>query len=156
MLLVISTFGTEQETRATSEVSWLLGNYCRMNLYVFILAIGQGLWLMATYEGTIPGWTGSPFEQIAWYSIAVVLFTSMIPGVPFLVAGLLAWRALIHVAGHPRGSAAVVIVALAAVLAAALGDSAPPATVALVAALALPFAVVVRLPPSSSEGGQPG
>jgi hypothetical protein len=77
MLLINSMFWPDEGTRATSEVSWFLSNYCLMNLYVFVLAIGQALWLMATFEGTIPGWTGSPLEQVAWYAIAVVLFTSL-------------------------------------------------------------------------------
>jgi hypothetical protein len=138
-----------------SEVSWFLANYGLLNLYVFVLAIGQGLWLMSSFNGAIPGWTGSPIEQLVMYALAVVLYTSVVLGFPVLVVGLVAWRALIRVVGNPRSSAAVVIVGMTASVTAFLGQTTRPEHVVLGLLLAMPFAAVLRLPRTSTQSGLP-
>jgi hypothetical protein len=133
-----------------NEVLWFLANYGLWNLYVFVLAIAQGFWLMSSFNGSIPGWTGSPIEQLVMYALTVVLVTSLIPGLPVLVVGLIAWRVLMRVVRHPRLSAASVIVGMTALVAALLGEAARPEYAALVLLLAMPFAFVLRLPRTSA------
>lgn len=150
MLPVSSTLG--RRSRITEELSWFLANYGLLNLYVFILAIGQGLVLMASWGGAIPGWTGSPIEQLASYGLSVMLFTSAVIGVPILAISLVAWRAVFRLAGHPRLWAVMVICITTAVLATLFGDHARTEYVLLVLCLMLPFAAIVRLPRKVSSG----
>jgi hypothetical protein len=144
MLPMSSTL--RHQSGVPGELLWFLTNYGLLNFYVFILAIGQGLVLVATWGGSIPGWTDSPIEQLVSYGLTFVLFTSAVIGLPILAVSLVVWRALIQLAGHPRLWAAFVIAVTTAVLAALLGDHSRPEYVLLVLGLMLPFAAVVRLP----------
>jgi hypothetical protein len=143
MLPVSSTL--RNQSGVTGELLWFLANYGLLNFYVLILAIGQGAVLMASWGGTIPGWTGSPIEQLVSYGLTFVLFTSAVIGVPILAVSLVVWRALLRLAGPPRLWAAIVIAITTVVVAALLGDR-PTEYVLLVLGLMLPFAAVVRLP----------
>jgi hypothetical protein len=107
---------------------------------------------MASWNGTIPGWSGSPIEQVVSYALTFVLFTSAVLGVPILAIALVAWRALLQLGGHPRLWAFIVIGATTSVLAALLGDRARLEYVLWVLGLMVPFAAVVRLPQDRSAG----
>jgi hypothetical protein len=133
------------------EVRWVLANYVLLNEVYFVVGAVQGTVLLASStDGTIPGWSGSPIEQVFWYAIAGVFFLSLFFGIPVLAAALLAWRVAIRVVGHPRLTA--YIVAAVMVLAATVLI---PRTNGLYISLfavapALVYATIVRLPPRGS------
>lgn len=131
------------------EVRWFLVNYLLLNAYVFVLSAVQGVVLLASY-GSIPGWSGSPIEQVFWYAVAGVFFVAAFYGIPVLVVGLLAWRLAIRLWGHARLTAYLVATTL--VLAAALRiERTEPFYLAIVLVAALGYATIVRSPPHASS-----
>ena len=95
-------------------------NYVLLNALGFVLGLGQGAMILASAsDGSIPGWTGSPVEQLFWYAVAVVFYVPLILGIPLLAMALIPWRIAIRIAGHPRLAAyveAAVIILAAAIL----------------------------------------
>jgi hypothetical protein len=54
-----------------AEARWFLVNYALLNAYCFIVSAVQGVVHLAwSSDGTIPGWSGSPIEQVFWYAVA--------------------------------------------------------------------------------------
>lgn len=130
------------------EVRWFFVNYLLLNLYVFVLSAIQGVILFASY-GSVPGWPGSPIEQVFWYAVGSVFYTAVFFGIPVLLVALLAWRLAIRLVGHPRLTA--YLVASVLVVAAAIRiERTEPFYLAIVLVAALGFAMIVRAPGSDS------
>lgn len=130
------------------EVRWFFVNYLLLNAYVFVLSAIQGVILFALY-GSVPGWPGSPIEQVFWYAVGSVFYTAVFFGIPVLLVALLTWRLAIRFVGHPRLTAYIVTTFL--VVAAALRiERTEPFYLAIVLVAALGFATIVRLPGSAS------
>jgi hypothetical protein len=133
----------------TREVRWFLANYALLNAYVFVLSAVQGVVLLASRDGSIPGWPGSPIEQVFWYSVSGVFMVAVFYGVPVLLVFLLPWRLAIRLVGHPRLTAYLVVTVM--VLAAALLiQRTEPFYLAIVLVAALGYATIVRAPGSAS------
>lgn len=132
-----------------SEVRWFLANYASLNAVGVVFGVVQGIVLLASYGGTIPGYGGSPGEQVFWYAIGVVFFTTLILGIPVLVVAMVAWRLAIRVVGHPRLTAylvaTVMVVGTALVI-----ERTEPLYLAIVLVVVLAYATIVRLPPRVS------
>jgi len=90
-----------------AEARWFLVNYLLLNAVCFVFAVLDGLVLMATYGGSIPGWDGSPVQQLLFYALTFVMFLPFVFGIPVLLVALLAWRLAIRL-GHPRLTAYLV------------------------------------------------
>src|SRR5205814_5660055 len=86
----------------------------------FAISAGQGtILLLASPDGSIPGWGGTPIEQLFWYALGGALLVVVPFGIPVLAIALFAWRLIVRTIGRPRLSAfleATVIVVAAAVL----------------------------------------
>jgi hypothetical protein len=145
-----STILLPVSSRLGAEGRWFLVNYVLLNALGFVLGLGQGAMLLASAsacDGSIPGWTGSPVEQLFWYAVAVVFYVPLILGIPLLAIALIPWRIAIRIAGHPRLAAyveAAVIILAAAIL--------TPRTAELsvwlwVAIPLFAYAAIVRRPP---------
>lgn len=132
------------------EAPWFLANYLLLNAYVFVLSAVQGVVLLtSSSDGSIPGWSGSPIEQVFWYAVGSMFFVTMLYGIPVLLVALLAWRLAIRLVGHPRLTAYLVATVL--VVAAALRiERTAPFYLAIVLMAALGYATIVRLPGSAS------
>jgi hypothetical protein len=136
-------------SRLAAEVRWFFVNYALLNALGFVVGVVWGAVLLAASPyGSIPGWTGLPIEQVFWYGVAVVFYVPLVFGIPLLCVALLAWRAAIRVAGHPRSSA--YLVAAVNVLAAAIliPRTSPIVIALLVAAPLFTYATIVRRPPT--------
>jgi hypothetical protein len=132
---------------APRDVRWFLANYVLLNAYVLVLSAIQGVILFASY-GSVPGWPGSPIEQVFWYSIGTVFYSAVFFGIPVLLLALPAWRLAIHLVGHPRLTA-YVVATLLVVGAALLIERTEPFYLALVLVAALGYATIVREPGSA-------
>ena len=131
---------------AVAEVRWFLVNYALLNAYFFVFAMLNGLVLMASYGGSIPGWDGSPVQQLLFHALTFVMFFPLVFGIPVLLVALLVWRLAIRLVGHPRLSAYVVATVL--VVAAAIRmERTEPLYLAIVLVAVLGYATIVRLPP---------
>ena len=131
---------------AEAEVRWFLVNYALLNAYCFIFAVLDGLVLMATNGGSIPGWDGSRVQQLLFNALTFVMFLPLVFGIPVLLVTLLAWRLAIRLVGRPRLTACVVATVL--VIAAAIRiERTEPLNLAIVLVAVLGFATIVRLPP---------
>jgi hypothetical protein len=143
MILVSSTLRREGR--------WVSGNYALLNAVGLALGIVHGTVLMATStDGSIPGWTGSPVEQVIWYAVEVVVFLPLIFGLPALILLSAVWRAAIAFVGHPR-IAAYGIAAVAVVSGLLLIPRPDFGEMALAAAAVIAFATIVR-PPVARPG----
>jgi hypothetical protein len=128
------------------EVRWFLVNYVLLNAYVFVLSAGQGAVILASSpDGSIPGWSGSPIEQVLWYAVGSVFYTALLFGIPLLLVGLFAWWLATHVVGHQRLTAYLVAIVMA-VAAGLLIARTEPLVWAMVLVAALGFATIVREP----------
>jgi hypothetical protein len=131
------------------EVRWFLANYVLLNGYVFVLFAVQGVALLALSSGgTIPGWSGSPIEQVFWYAVGSVFYTAVFFGIPSLLVALLAWRLVTRLVGHPQLTAYFVATVMA-VAAAVLIERTEPLVPAILLAAALGYATIVREPGSA-------
>lgn len=135
---------------ASAEARWFDVNYALMNAYCFIFAVLNGLVLMATYGGSIPGWDGSPVQQLLFYALTFVMFLPLVFGIPVLVVALLAWRLAIHLVGRPRLTA-YVVGGLMVIAAAILIERTEPVYLGIVLVAVLGYATIVRLPPNVSS-----
>lgn len=118
----------------------------------FVVGFAQGAAILFL-EGSIPGWSGPPIEQVLWHAVAVVVFLTLTFGLPALAVALLGWRLAIRAFGHPRPTA-FVIAGLAVVAAAFLIPRTDAIHIVfLVGVPALVFAAIVREPPA--ESGSP-
>lgn len=138
---------------ATREVRWFLMNYLLLNAYVFILSFIQGVIFVASY-GSVPGWPGSPIEQVFWYSVSGVFMVAVFYGVPVLLVFLLTWRLAIRLVGHPRLTAYLVVTAVV-VAAALLIQRTEPFYLAIVLVAALGYATIARAPTQISSQDRP-
>ncbi len=141
-------------TRIAAEVRWFLANYALLLAVWFVLAVLQGIALMATSpDGSIPGWSGPPVVQLLNYGLGVVLFIPLILGIPPLVVTLLVWRLAIRLVGHPRLTA-YLLAAIAVLATALLVPHTSPIAVAFWAALpAFAYATILRRPPATTRPG---
>jgi predicted neutral ceramidase superfamily lipid hydrolase len=137
------------------EARWFLVNYVLLNAYVFVLSAIQGVVLLtSSSDGSIPGWPGSPIEQVFWYSVSGVFMVAVFYWIPVLLVVLLAWRLAIRLVGHPRLTAYLVTTLL--VVAAALRiERTEPFYLAIVLMAALGFATIVRAPTHTSSPDRP-
>lgn len=135
---------------AAAEARWFVVNYALLNAYCFVFAVLDGLVLMATYGGSIPGWDGSPVQQLLFYALTFVMFLPLVFGIPVLVVALLAWRLMVHLVGHPRLTAYLVGV-LMLIAAAILIERTEPIYLGIVLVAVLGYATIVRLPPNVSS-----
>lgn len=126
------------------EVRWFFVNYLLLNAYVFVLSAIQGVILFAS-NGSVPGWPGSPIEQVFWYAVGSVFYTAVFFGIPVLLVALLTWRLAIRLVGHPRVSAYLVATALVVAAALRIGRT-EPFYLAIVLLAALGYATIVRAP----------
>jgi hypothetical protein len=131
---------------AVAEVRWFLVNYALLNAYCFALGVIQGIVLLASYAGTIPGYGGSQVEQIFWYAIGVVFYWPLVFGIPVLLVALLVWRLAIRLVGRPRLTAYLVATVLVVAAAIRIERTEPP-YLAIVLVAVLGYATIVRLPP---------
>lgn len=130
------------------DVRWFLVNYLLLNAYVFALFAVQGVVLFASY-GSVPGWSGSPIEQVVSYAGGSLFYTAAFLGIPVLLVALLAWRLAVRLVGHPRVT--VYLLATVFVVAAAiLFERTEPFYLAIVLVAALGYAAIVRLPDSAA------
>jgi hypothetical protein len=123
-------------------------NYLLLNAYVFVLSVIQGVVLFASY-GSVPGWPGSPIEQVFWYSVSGVFMVAVFYGVPVLLVVLPTWRLATRLVGHPRVTAYLVVTVMV-VAAALLIQRTEPFYLAIVLVAALGYATIVRAPGSAS------
>lgn len=132
------------------EARWFLLNYVLLNAYAFALSAVHGVVLFtSSSDGSIPGWSGSPIEQVFWYAVGSMFFLTAFYGIPVLLTALLAWRLAIRLLGHPRLTAYLVATVL--VVAGALRiEWTEPFYLAIVLMAALGYAAMVRLPGSAS------
>lgn len=105
--------------------------------------------ITSSSDGSIPGWSGSPTEQVFWYSVGNVFFVTVFYGIPVLLVALLTWRLAIRFVGHPRLTAHLVATFLV-VAAALLIERTEPFYLAIVLVAALGYATIVREPGSAS------
>jgi hypothetical protein len=135
---------------AAAEARWFVVNYALLNAYCFVFAVLNGLVLMAAYGGSIPGWDGSPIQQLLFYALTFVMFLPLVFGIPVLVVALLAWGLAIHLVGHPRLTA-YVVGALMVIAAAIIIERTEPVYLGIVLVAVLGYATIVRLPPNVSS-----
>lgn len=132
------------------EARWFSGNYLLLNAYVFVLSTIQGVVLLASSsDGSIPGWSGSPIEQVFWYAVGSMFFLTVVYGIPMLLVALLAWRVAIRLLGHPRLTAYLLATVLIGAAALRI-ERTEPSYLALVLVAALGYATIVLLPGSTS------
>jgi hypothetical protein len=125
---------------------WFLRNYGLLNAVGLALGIVHGTVLLATStDGSIPGWTGSPVEQVIWYAIAVVVVLPLTLGLPALILLSAFWRAVIACIGHAR-FAALGIAAITVTSGALLIPRLNLGEIALPAVAVIAFAMLVRPP----------
>jgi hypothetical protein len=129
-----------------SGLRWFLVNDALLNVYVFVLSAVQGvIHLVSSSDGTIPGWSGSPIEQVVSFAATGVLFLSLVSGIPVLVVALAAWVLTIRIVGHPRLTA-YLVASVIVVGAAVLIERTEPFYLAIVLAMAFGYATIVREP----------
>ncbi|MBA2443803.1 MAG: hypothetical protein H0V49_00495 [Nocardioidaceae bacterium] len=133
-----------------AEARWFLVNYLLLNAVCFVFAVLDGLVLMATYGGSIPGWDGSPVQQLLFYALTFVMFLPFVFGIPVLLVALLAWRLAIRLVGHPRLTA-YLVATIMVVWAAILIERTEPLYLAIVLVAVLAYATIVRLPPRAAS-----
>ena len=129
---------------------WFVVNYMLLNAYAFVLFAVQGAVLFtSSSDGSIPCWSGSPIEQVFWYAVGSVFFTTLFLGIPVLLVALLAWRLAIRLVSHPRLTA-YLVAAFLVVAAAHRIERTEPFYLAIVLVAALGHAAIVRLPNSAA------
>ena len=133
--------------RMMRDVRWFLVNYLLLNAYVFALFAVQGVVLFASY-GSVPGWSGSPIEQVVSYAGGSLFYTAAFLGIPVLLVALLAWRLAVRLVGHPR----VTVYPWRPSLLSRqrFFERTEPFYLAIVLVAALGYAAIVRLPDSAA------
>lgn len=128
------------------EGRWLLTNYVLLNAVGLAMGIVHSTVVVATSpDGSIPGWTGSPVEQVIEYAVAVVVFLPLTFGLPALIVLSVAWRGASARVGHQR-IAAYGIAAIAIGSGALLIPRSDVGVMTLAAAAVIAFATIVRPP----------
>lgn len=94
-MLVSSTFRTRTRRFA------LL--YVVINGLALLTWVAVGAYILAMSEdGTIPGWSGSPVEQVFWYGVGSTVFTTATFGLPVLLAVVVVLAVADKVSGRGR------------------------------------------------------
>jgi len=79
--------------------------YLVINGLALLAWMAVGAYTLATsVGGTIPGWSGSPVEQVFWYGIGSTFFTTTTFGLGVLLAVVLVLAVLDKVSGPDRST----------------------------------------------------
>jgi hypothetical protein len=131
-----------------TEFVWFGRNYLLLNGVAFFGWLAYGAFLVSK-DGSIPGFGGTPIEQVFWFAFGSVAFTTAIIGVPILAIALVLWRLVVRVSGHPR-AVAFAGAGLASIVAIVVAN--PQGIVIALLAAVLPafvYAGLARLPPAT-------
>lgn len=97
MMLVSSTLQT--------RIWRLVLLYVAINGLALLTWMAVGTYTLATSEdGTIPGWSGGPVEQVFWYAVGSTFFTTASFGLLVLLAVVLVLAVADKVSGPARSS----------------------------------------------------
>lgn len=137
-----------------AEARWFIANYLLLNAVAFAFFVVLGIVVQASFGGTIPGYGGSPIEQIFWHAVGGLFLLTLPLGIPALAVTLTAWRLATRLVGHSRLTA-YLVGTLVVLIAAYLIERTEPLYLAIVLVAVLGYATIVRLPPGHGPAVRP-